>query len=68
MFYRFISVYGTTKFNITGPVSFGSGSAGSSRSDSPSFANIFLCLTLTGKCINDDDRWWYMIVGDDRCW
>jgi hypothetical protein len=31
---------GTTTFNVSGPVNFGSSSAGSSRSQSPSFADI----------------------------
>ena len=34
-----VKFYGTTNFNNTGPVNFGSGSADSSRSHSPSFAD-----------------------------
>ena len=35
-----VNFYGTMNFNNTGHVNFGSGSAGSSRSHSPSFADI----------------------------
>ena len=34
-----VNFYGTMNFNNTGHVNFGSGSAGSSRSHSPSFAD-----------------------------
>ena len=34
-----VNFYGTTNFDNTGPVNFGSGSAGSSRSHSPSLAD-----------------------------
>jgi len=50
-----VNFYGTTNFNVTGSVIFGSGSAGRSRSHSPNFADIPL-PNPNGKYINADDR------------